>query len=546
MTFEQWLAANPAIKLNWDQSDAGSVEEQQILAQYAAANPTAAAPAATAPVTLADLLAPSSTNAPSAVAPTAQGIGGTKVDDSGYATGPTFDQFLAQNPTIKNTWDNAEPGGAAEANVIAQFNAAGGTGSTVETPTQYGTPGNYTGFWGDALNGIQAGTRPDYTPKTANIPDYESWLAAQPEESGDTPTNWMEKYVNTFYNAPNYSDPGGLSGFLEDAPVYMALAGLGVGGAEALGLLGGEAAAGGTIAGSEGTGALVGGAAGDTLAGTTAAELGGAGAFDAGGVGALGSADATAAGLGGITAPATGGTLASLLDTPAGDAAIDPTATVGSTGGNAANLPTGDYYGLPGTTAATGTAATGSWTIPGTDITIPNQVLTGGLQAILGYLGSSAQGDAYKDVAAQNLAIGAPYRSRLEQSYQPGFDLMSQPGYGDAFNRAADISARSWSARGGNPAGNPTLQAGILNDIWSGSYLPALSNYRGGLGQFGGLGLNTSGAASMAGAEQTGGAYNALGYGLGTATKQPSSLEAMLAELTKGYKNTVGGNQVGG
>ena len=113
---------------------------------------------------------------------------------------------------------------------------------------------------------------------------------------------------------------------------------------------------------------------------------------------------------------------------------------------------------------------------------------------------------------------------------------MNQPGYGDAFDRAADISARSWSAKAGNPAGNPTAQAGILSDVWNQSYLPALSNYRGQLGQFGGLGLNTAGSAQLMGAQQAGSGLDAIGYGIGTALNpQP--------DWTKLLQGMGGGNQ---
>jgi len=175
----------------------------------------------------------------------------------------------------------------------------------------------------------------------------------------------------------------------------------------------------------------------------------------------------------------------------------------------------------------------GSFTIPGTDIKIPNNVMAGGLQAILGYLGAGQQADAFRDVANQNLALGVPYRDTLTQSYQPGFDLASQPGYGDAFNRMADISARSYSASHGNPAGNPSAQAGILGDVWNQSYLPALSNFRGQLGQFGGLGLNTSGAAQLGGAQTAGGGLQAIGYGLGTAFGGNSTMDQYLREITE-------------
>ena len=97
----------------------------------------------------------------------------------------------------------------------------------------------------------------------------------------------------------------------------------------------------------------------------------------------------------------------------------------------------------------------------------------------------------------------------------------------------------------GNPADNPTAQAGILSDVWNQGYLPALTNYRGQLGQFGGLGLNTSGNASTAAAGSTGDAYNAIGAGLNTALNPPTDIASLLKQLgtggTQNYTNTVGG-----
>ena len=219
-----------------------------------------------------------------------------------------------------------------------------------------------------------------------------------------------------------------------------------------------------------------------------------------------------------------------------GPDAMMPTVTnpvPGATGAGAAGV------------AGTAASAAGGAANPNTTFGIPNNVLGGVAQGVLGLAGADAQGNAYKDVANQYLNIGAPYRGQLAASYQPGFDLMSQPGYGDAFNRAADIASRSYSAKMGNPADNPTAQAGILNDVWSQNYLPALSNYRGQLGQFGGLGLNTSGTASLGGATSTGDAYNAIGAGLNTALNPPTDIASLLRQLGTGgnqnYANTVGG-----
>ena len=168
---------------------------------------------------------------------------------------------------------------------------------------------------------------------------------------------------------------------------------------------------------------------------------------------------------------------------------------------------------------------------------IPSNVLGGAIQGIGGLLASDAQGDAYKDVSQQFMNIGAPYRNRLDASYQPGFNLWNQPGYAGAFDQAASDATRQWSIQG-NPANNPGIQGSILSSVMNQSYLPALSNYRGGLMQAGGLGLNTSGTASLAGAGSEGSGWEAIGAGLGTALNpQPS-----IADLFKQW-GTGGNNQ---
>lgn len=301
---------------------------------------------------------------------------------------------------------------------------------------------------------------------------------------------------------------------LQSAPVAAALLGAGAGAAS---LLGGAAA-------------------------------GGAGAFDAAGVGALGSADAAAAGLGGIAAPVAAGAAGAVapLDMGAATGAFDMggVGAAGSADAVASGLVPG--LGQAGAAAAgAGLVPSGDgFTIPGTNTTIPWNVLAGGIQALGGWIGAGRQADAYKDVAAQQGTIGAPFRDLLMKSYQPGFDLMSQPGYGDAFSKIADISTRGWSGRGVNPSNNPGAQAAIQSDVWNQGYLPALSNYRGGLGQFGGMGLNTSGAASLAGAGSVGDQWEAIGAGVNTALN-PQPNWADIYKQMAGGKLTIGGNTIG-
>ena len=370
--------------------------------------------------------------------------------------------------------------------------------------------------------------------------------------------------------------PSGKSGLGELASAALGSVGAAYGLGQLLPALGGlgGAAGGASSAGGAATGA--GEAAGTATGGGVG---GGAGGAIGSGTGVWGGAidSANALGMGSAGAGAAGGVLgaSTAYDPALIDAAYSGMGATG-VGSTAAGLGTGETgllataSGLPVDAGIAGAgAASGGFSLPqlsdaasgaangvvnptntpnpasltplarllGLDQTGSDALSVLGplLGAGLGAAGANAQADAYQNVANQQMAIGAPYRNQLSASYQPGFDLASQPGYGDAFNRIADISSRAYSAKAGNPAGNSTAQAGILSDVWNQGYLPALTNYRGQLGQFGGLGLNTAGTASLAGAGQTGGAYNALGYGLGSVTQPQNDIQSLLKQL--------GGNQ---
>lgn len=379
------------------------------------------------------------------------------------------------------------------------------------------------------------------------------------EQLGDDPSVWQHATYDPQYG---YMAPLGKIGEMDltKAPGgNLALAAiLALSGGAAIGAMGAGGAAG---AAGTGSGAITGGGAGGTL----------------GGAGAASSvlSPGLQAALGEMTIPYAGANLATY-----GAGAIAPYAAAGAGGGlgltsllggagtalTAAQLASQQEVdgsaqsiydaaaqgGIPGydpeltSGTAQGGAPGSTYQLPnynnpgnpsGTTFGIPNNLLSGLAQGVGGYLAADKQGDAYRDVANQYLNIGAPYRGYLNQSYQPGFDLASQPGYGDAFGRMADVSARSYSARMGNPADNPTAQAGILSDVWNQGYLPALSNYRGQLGQFGGLGLNTSGSASLQGAGTTGSGWEAIGAGIGTAMSPQNPLE----DAARRYGLSIGG-----
>ena len=319
---------------------------------------------------------------------------------------------------------------------------------------------------------------------------------------------------------------GSLS-FLQYSPLVAAALGLGAGAAAGLsgagaGAVAGEGAlTGGAVTGAE-TGALggfTGGATGGGVAGVEGGLVGGA----AGGGVTTGAVGGGLSGVGGAAVAGLGGTAGTLIDAA----------------GNVTDI-TGGLNGS-GTDGTGGTFDFNKWLTDQMGSTNWGNILAGLGQGALGYLGADKMADAYKDISQQYINMGAPYRDTLASSYKPGFDLASQPGYGDAFDRMADISTRSWSARGGNPANNPGIQGGILNDVWNQSYLPALTSYRGQLGQFGGMGLNQSGQAAMAGANYASPALTGIGAGLGASGVLGSNYQ----QPQNPYSLTFGGNPWG-
>jgi hypothetical protein len=165
--------------------------------------------------------------------------------------------------------------------------------------------------------------------------------------------------------------------------------------------------------------------------------------------------------------------------------------------------------------------------------------------SVLGALGAKQQADAYKDVANQYLSLGAPYRDRLNASYQPGFSLMSDPAFKDALDVSSQGILRNLSAKVGNPYDNPGAVNQAQNYIMGNVALPQLNAYRSQLGSFGQLGLNTAGSSSLQQPNASGGVLNSIGYGLGQLLNPPSDLEAMLKKFgslsnTSGFKLNTG------
>lgn len=225
-----------------------------------------------------------------------------------------------------------------------------------------------------------------------------------------------------------------------------------------------------------------------------------------------------------------------------------PTGTGGGGGGNQMPAPTSpppagtfpdsgpglDYTpgasqpGAGGAAAKTGSAL--SRVFDGTATTADYLSLAGSAGgSILGMLGSNAQGNAYKDVANQYLALGAPGRAQYDTLTAPGYDVKNLPGLQSSMDMSADVLGRKWSMQG-NPALSPTAQKETQKYITGNVALPQYNTAVSQALTRGGLGVNQAGTGSLAGASTAGGGYDALGYGLSQATKEPTDWASLLKQ----------------
>lgn len=276
--------------------------------------------------------------------------------------------------------------------------------------------------------------------------------------------------------------------------------------------------------------------------GLAAAALGGAAFAGAGAAGAAGELGAGAAGAGELGAAGIGDFAGAGLASDAGfvPGAFDLGAS-GYGGTGAQGLLTA---GAEGSNAWGGISNALTSTPPGSGTSLTRMLGLSGDSAdlvdvggklggtFLGLLGSNAQGDAYRDVANQYMALGAGDRARLDASYKPGFDIWKQPGYGDLLSGVTDTQLRRLSASGGNPFGNPGGLTEMNKNITQNVGIPALAGYRGQLLQGGGVGLNAASSASLMEAGTARSPYDALGAGLGMlTTPKDNTLEELLKRM---------------
>lgn len=186
-----------------------------------------------------------------------------------------------------------------------------------------------------------------------------------------------------------------------------------------------------------------------------------------------------------------------------------PTGT--GTGGSSGGLPS-----LQSLAQAAGTASSAaSRILDGTATAADWTSVLGALgQTGLGIYAGNQQADATSALGDRILNMGAPSLARYEASFQPGFNLWEQPGYGDALNTSWETGLRRASASAGNPLDNPGVMGELNKNIMGTLGLPALQNYRetnraagfGNVPQYAQIQTNAIG--------QQGGAWEAAGSGL--------------------------------
>jgi hypothetical protein len=174
--------------------------------------------------------------------------------------------------------------------------------------------------------------------------------------------------------------------------------------------------------------------------------------------------------------------------------------------------------------------------------------------------------DKYMGLSRENrdlyLGLGAPYRDRLNQSYQPGFDIFqADPALQGAVDQTSNSLLRRLSTSG-NPFDNPGGLMEAQKYVNQNVALPQLNTYRSQLGGFGQLGVNTAGTTSMDAAGIAGragqsaansmgqfdmsaagavkplsnsGVYDALGYGLSSLTQPSQDPMAMMRQMQSMY-----------
>jgi hypothetical protein len=194
--------------------------------------------------------------------------------------------------------------------------------------------------------------------------------------------------------------------------------------------------------------------------------------------------------------------------TAAGGAVVDGVMTDGATGGGSAAAGAGAGTALSRILA--GTATDADWlSILGT------AGATG-----LGMFGAGQQASALRDIANQARGDRAPFLAKSTEYLNNPNAYLEGPG-----KASMDAVLRSLSVKG-NPAGMPSSM-GLAGEYGLKSWLDATT----GLGNLGlaGEDSRSNTLAKAAGADSN--VLNALGYGIGTVTNPPVTLESLLRQM---------------
>ena len=168
-----------------------------------------------------------------------------------------------------------------------------------------------------------------------------------------------------------------------------------------------------------------------------------------------------------------------------------------------------------------------------------------GISSVLSYNAAKDQTQAYKDLADEYLTVGAPSRTRYENSYAPGFSMSSDPGYSDSLTQASKANLASLST-GGNPALSPNAQAANMLDLQQKTAYPALQNYRNTNSAAGGLSTFAPASQTVAstGVGTQPNASQAIGTGIAAAgdifNTKPTAAQQYAAIMSQFGKSVTG------
>lgn len=227
-----------------------------------------------------------------------------------------------------------------------------------------------------------------------------------------------------------------------------------------------------------------------------------------------------------------GGGLNAIINAPMAVGGQDPAATVPGSGGGASTATKAAAAGTAGGIGATKVSDVLSGNVnPLDNLTLGNLGTLGATAASV--YGANEAANNYRAMYDQYLGLGAPSRTRYEQSFAPGFDITQDPALKAAMDTSYQSLLRGLSTQG-NPYGNPGGLAEAQKYVMGNVALPYLQNYRnqnaatGGFGAFSTAAPGTGAAAVNAGSE----VYTDLGRGIGRMMNPQPTLEDYFRQMS--------------